>query len=560
MTRRHILITSVFIFVATMMTFVNAVNSDFVNWDDDAYIVKNPHIRQLDGTTVSWAFSNSYFYSWIPLTLLSHATDVALWGLNPKGHHFTGVLLHSFNATWIFLAGVLLFRLGESASKHSAYVMRGGFTAAMLLGSGVCALLFAMHPLRVESVAWVSGRKELLCTFFLVPAFASYFFWRFRRRERWLVATYILFALALLSKPVAVMFPFVLVIVDAWWLKRGETKSALFGYFVEGKILMMLMSAAVVLINMSGPRGVAGNVFGEIGIVERLLFFPYAVLFYVWKMLAPFDLSPVYPELNRTLLLLSPLVLVAAGYALFALKAKRRTGLATAFLAYIVFIAPTFVGVPTGLQPLADRYTYLSTIPLFLFVGGCGEWWWRRSSSSPGKLYQREALFVLLFILCGINAYRTVRHVSIWHNSVSLWSQAVRYAPSSRNEFEARKPYLKPDYLDALTMLGTAYYDSQNPEKAADAFRMIVLLDSCNAEGYHRLGYIQAGQGLIDSSKASFKKAIACNVRHAKAHFDLGMLLTQQDSLSAALPSLRTSARLGFHDAQEFLRVRGIEW
>jgi hypothetical protein len=560
-TRLHVVIISLFIFVASLMTFVNAVNADFVNWDDDVYVVENTHIHQLQTENIKWMFSSFYYYSWIPVTLLSHALDVALWGMNPKGHHLTSVLLHAFNAVWIFLVGTLLLAISkDSKQPPDTTSLFDRLTTSIVLGSAIGAFLYAMHPLRVESVAWVSGRKDLLCAFFLFPSLGFYLIWKTSRGKFSFLATHIFFALALLSKPMAAPFPIILMLVEVWWLDKHSAQASLVKRLIQGKALLLLMGAVAALVTFLGASGGTVNVVQELNLLERFLLPVYAILFYLLKTVMPFDLSPVYPDLNPVLLYVSPVVFVGIMYLCFVLIEKQRAGFVLAFFAYVIILLPTFIGLSSGLQPIADRYTYLSTISIFLLIGGSAEWLWRKSKSSPGKWYQRELIFFVLFVLCGINAYRTVRHTAVWKDSIALWTQALRYSPASRDEYEARRPYLRPSFLDAYTNLGTAYYTKDEKEKAVEQFTRSLALDLRNADSHYNLGNLMFEQGDMDLSLVCFQNAVACDSTYAKAFYNMGIVFTRRDSTDAAMRSFKTAARLGFPDAQRVLKERGISW
>ncbi len=558
-TKLRVLIASVFLFTATMLTFVNAVNAGFVNWDDDVYVTANPYIQHLTPGTVAWLFSHMYYYAWTPLTLLSHALDVAVWGMEPRGHHLTNVVLHSFNAVWMFWVGLLVFALSRE-QRSGSYSLLDRVTSAMMVGSVVAAFLFAAHPLRVEPVAWVSGRKDVLCLFFLLPAFGSYLLWRLKGRERYLAATHVLFVLALLSKPLAVVFPFILMLVDAWWLREESKKVDLLSLVVEGKLLLFLLGVAVAIVTFIGAGRGPVNVVEELTLLDRFFLPAYAMAFYLWKTIVPLDLSPVYPEVPRLWLYLSGLVFVGVTYGCLVLMGKQRTGAGLAFFSYVALLLPVFLGLASGAQPIADRYTYISMVSIFLFVGGCVSWVWSKSAASPGKWYQREALAAVVLLLCGISAYRTLRHVAVWNNSVALWTQAVRYAPATPQEYEARRPYIRPNYPDAFTNLGTAYYDAGDSARAMDQFRHILSLDTCNADAHYNLGTLEYERGNPEASKRRFELAIACDSTYAKAYYNLGIIYSRRDSTAQALAMFQKAARLGMLDAQRILSASGYRW
>ncbi len=559
MTKLRIVLVSMFVFAATMLTFVNAVHADFVNWDDDVYVTSNPRVQHLTPDTVAWMFTHPYYYAWTPLTLLSHALDVAVWEMNPFGHHLTNVVLHAFNAVWLFWVGMLVFARTHSERSGSPVLLER-ITAAMIVGSAIAALLFATHPLRVEPVAWVSGRKDLLCVFFLLPAFGAYLLWRFKEIEAYLVAVHVLFALALMSKPLAVVFPFVLVMLDAWWLHDPSKKPDLLSVVVEGKLLLFLMSIVVAVVTFIGAGRGPANVVGELTLIDRFFLPTYAIAFYLWKTIVPLDLSPVYPDVPRAWLYVSGLLFVGITYGCLVLMGKQRAGAALAFFTYVALLLPVFLGLASGAQPIADRYTYISMISIFLFVGGCAYWVWSTSAASPGKWYRREALAFVLLLLCGISAYRTIRHLAIWNNSVSLWSHAVRYAPTTPQEYERRRPYLRPHYPDAFTNLGTAYYYAGDAEKAMEQFHHILTFDTCNADAHYNLGTLEYERGNPEASKQRFERAVACDSTYAKAYYNLGIIYAKRDSTAQALAMFQKAARLGMLDAQRVLGASGYRW
>jgi len=199
-------------------------------------------------------------------------------------------------------------------------------------------------------------------------------------------------------------------------------------------------------------------------------------------------------------------------------------------------------------------------MPIFIFVGGCVEWLWRKSAMSPGKLYQRKVVIAALLILCAVSSYRTIRHTAIWNNSVSLWTHALRYAPATREEFESDKPYMKPNYLDAYTNLGAAYYAANHKEKAIEQLNNALLLDNRFADAHYNLGNLLFEQGDVEGATVGFKNTIVCDSTYAKAYYNLGIIYAKKDSVEQAVESFRRAARLGFPDAQKVLSERGYSW
>jgi protein O-mannosyl-transferase len=545
----------IFIFVLTTMTFVNAVNADFVNWDDDAYVTENPLVQSLSPASIVEMFTTSHFYSWVPLTLLSHAVDVALWGMSPKGHHLTNVLLHSCNAVMLFLACFVLMK----TLKHHGANGFSGEHPSILVGSVIAALLFALHPLRVESVAWVSGRKDLLCAFFLLPSFFSYLLWRQKSRRWVLNVSIVLFACALLAKPSALAFPVVLLLVDILLLKHEDETNLVKNLFTD-KILFFLLSAVVGCITLMAAGTGKVNVVAELSLLERIALPAYMFTFYLWKTLIPVNLSPVYPELDTFILTLSILAAIGALGGFWMLLKKKQGAIPLAFFGYILFLFPILFGLSSGLQPLADRYSYIATMSIFMLIAAVIEWLWRTSAASQAKKYRRAMLFGVLIAICALSCYQAIRHVAVWSNSVTLWTQAARYVPATREQYEQRRPYMRPNHLDALINLGTAYYAGGNTGAALDQFRRMLLLDDRSADAHYNIGNLLYEKGDVDGSIVSLEKAVALDSLYAKAHYNLGIILVNKGEPERALKYLQTSARLGFADAQRLLQQQGLGW
>lgn len=540
-----------------MMSFVNSVHAEFVNWDDDVYVVNNPLVQKFSAGNIEKMFTQTYYYAWIPLTLLSHAVDFAVWEWNAKGHHLTNVVLHSANATALFLVCLLLFDAGRTGDDVRPLFYR--LAPSIVVGSAIGAMLFAMHPQRVESVAWVSGRKDLLCAFFLIPSFGAYVRWRMSSYERWRWISVALFALALLAKPIAAPFPLVLLAVDLWLGRNKSRRQFSTAQMLVSKAPFFALSIIVGAIAIVAASGGSVNVLAELNRIERILLPIYTLCFYVWKLIVPLDLIPIYPELERWLLYLSPFAVALTVYGCSHLWKQQRRGIVIALVSYALMVLPTMLGLGTGMQPLADRYSYLSTITLFVLVGGCIEWLWRKSGLSRGKLFQREMFAVLLLAICAVAAYRTIRHTGVWKNSIEVWTQVLRYAPATKEEHDARKPYMKPNFLDARINLGAAYYAADNKDKAWESFSSVLMLDSCNADGHYNLGMLLVEGGEVADAERAFTNAITCDPQYAKAFHNLGVLSAGRDSLKS-LEMFRGAARLGFADSQVLLRQRGEQW
>lgn len=343
-------IVALLLFFGTLALYYPALQNGFVNYDDPAYVTSNPHVQQgLTKRSVAWAFSSTAEANWHPLTWLSHMLDVQLFGLRPAGHHAQSVLWHAVNV-------VLLFLL---LAKATGFLGR----------SAVVAALFAVHPLNVESVAWVSERKTVLCTFFLLLALAAYGWYVKRPRASLYLLVALLFALGLMAKPMLITLPFLLLILDFWPLERFP-QTPLNKLVIE-KIPLLALSAASAAITLYAQR--AGGAVGStqlLPLAMRVKNAIYSYLIYLDKTLWPARLAVFYPHPEGALSLWkvagAAVILIAITIAFQHFRESRY--LLLSWLWFLITLAPVIGIVQVGRQAWADRYAY---IPLWgLFVIG----------------------------------------------------------------------------------------------------------------------------------------------------------------------------------------------
>jgi len=429
--------------IVTTLVYLPALRGEFVEWDDTGYVLENFHIRDMNATFFRWAFTTFDQSNWHPLTWISHALDYAVWGLRPYGHHLTSVLLHVLNTVIVGMLAATLVTAGRRQGAAGAAGDRADEPEAAIAGA-VTAVLFGVHPLHVESVAWVAERKDVLCAlFFLLSALA---YCRFAAlapspgiralREAW--RPYLLalgcFAAALLSKPMAVSLPCLLLILDAYPFRRiGSWRSA----WAAGteKLPFVLLSAGAAALTLSAQR--AGGALGwtyVIALPTRLLVAARSLLAYLGKMAFPLDLVPFYPyptgvSWTRAEDLVPVAFVLAATAAALAVARSRPVWLAV-WAAYVVSLSPVLGLVQVGAQAMADRYTYLPSIGPFLLAGVGVAMGFRGAR----RRFRRRVPVVLgiaavLLALCGL-AYLAERQIAVWRTSVSLWDYVIEREPT----------------------------------------------------------------------------------------------------------------------------------
>jgi protein O-mannosyl-transferase len=411
--RKRNTILCLLLVLLTLAAYNPIARNEFTNYDDNAYITDNPHVRAgLTWETVKWAFTSYDAANWHPLTWLSHALDCQLFGLNPVGHHYVNVLFHAANA-------VLLFLLLES-------------TTGLIWPSIVVAALFALHPVNVESVAWAAERKNMLSMlFFLLTLFAYGWYVRRSTAKRYAVVA-ALFALGLMAKPEIITLPFVLLLWDYWPLRRmaagrfgahpvaladtPATRSLWFLFFE--KLPLLLLSAGSAVITIVAQRG--GNAVRTAPIQLRIGNAIVAYVRYIGKAFWPVHLAVLYPHLGR---FLPTWQIVVSGTILVLLTAlivrSRRDYVIVGWFWFLGTLVPVIGLVQVGVQSMADRYAYLSFVGLFVAV----IW----SVAEFARKRNIEVVWlalpaVLVLTACGM----VTRHqIGYWSDSETLWRHTL---------------------------------------------------------------------------------------------------------------------------------------
>ncbi|MEE8574733.1 MAG: hypothetical protein V3T30_04900, partial [Thermodesulfobacteriota bacterium] len=365
--------------VVTFIVYLPTLQNGFVNWDDQGYVYNNPNIRILDIDFFRWALSTPVLGNWHPLTMLSHAVDYALFGLNPRGHHLTSIVLHSVNTILVFF---LTFTLVNNKKSGNAVMGNESLLTARITAL-VTALLFGLHPLHVESVAWVSERKDLLYAFFYLLTLLTYLTYaRGSAKNRVIpyASALILFTLSLLSKPMAVTLPVVLLLIDYYPLGRfrvhGPTGLKAYRRIFLEKIPFFLLSLIFTAITIETQKS-AGALEMEIApFLERLLISLRGYGFYIYKSFIPVNLAQVYPYPDTIGLFkleyLASIILIAI-ITLLSIKYVRKPNENKLFITlwayFLVTLLPVIGLVQAGQQSAADRYTYLPGLAIFILIG-----------------------------------------------------------------------------------------------------------------------------------------------------------------------------------------------
>ncbi|MFH0945291.1 MAG: hypothetical protein V2A76_08855 [Planctomycetota bacterium] len=421
--------------LCTYLTFAGALENEFISLDTADYVVRNEHIRSFSAENVRWMFLEAHSSNWHPLTWMSHALDYSWYGLAPRGHHLTSVLIHALNAALACLL-FLLIGLRIPSLRNRA-----------LLGAGISALLYAVHPQRVESVAWVAERKDVLCQLFSLVTLIFYLLAADKGRQRWtwLSASLLAFALALLSKPMAVTLPVVMLILDVYPLGRIEVTPALrlrTGFrpvipILAEKLPFFLLTAASILLAI-WAQGSEGSIvsLAAIDFGTRVSNALVALPFYFSKMLAPVNLSFFYevPPIEALRGWAGALIAAAVllGVSVHAIRAfgKGSRHWLVALLYLLVAISPVIGIIFVGRAGAADRYTYMPTMPYFAVIG-----FWIAGGLVGGSGGRRTLLRAgaagATLLLAATLSYLSFDRVKDWRSDFTIWKAAVEANPNS---------------------------------------------------------------------------------------------------------------------------------
>jgi tetratricopeptide (TPR) repeat protein len=562
---------AVFLVLGTFAAYWRVQGNEFVDYDDGDYVFENAVVQQgMTASGVVWAFTSGHASNWHPLTWLSHMLDCDLFGLSAGGHHLTSLIFHALNSVVLF--GVL--RRLTRRCWPSAFV----------------AAFFAIHPLHVESVAWAAERKDVLSTFFGLLALLAYAHYAraselHRSNSRLAYAFSLLFyALSLMSKPMLVTLPFVLLLLDYWPLGRI---AAVAGQCAEGqgglcsavaacwrrvvaeKTPFFLLAAISCVITFLVQRGATVMGLDSHGLAARLGNACTAYVVYVRKLVWPLDLAFFYP-----LMPVATWVAVTCGVLLLALTllvvVQRRAwphGL-VGWLWFVGMLVPVIGLVQVGEQAMADRYTYLPAVGVFIALTWSADAWLR---DRPSHIPAVTGLALLGLLCCGVLTWKQTGH---WRNSRTLLERALAVTENNflahnnlgvilakegdgtaaaRHFREAIR--MKPTYARAQRNLAGTLLQMGRTEEAAEQYRVAAELAPQDAESLRQLGTTLAQLGKLDEAAAACARAAALAPADALARYDYGLVLTLQGRFRDAATQLEASLRLNRDDPLTHLQL-----
>jgi tetratricopeptide (TPR) repeat protein len=536
------LVYLVLIFV-TLVVFHQLPSHDFINLDDDILVYENPHVHAgLNKEGIAWAFTTFEAYNYHPLTWLSHMLDYQLFGLRPGMHHLTNLLFHLMNTALLLLV----------LRRMTGTLWRSGFVAA----------LFALHPLHVESVAWVAERKDLLSAFFWLLTMWAYARYAERPGLNRYLPVLLFFGLGLLAKPMVVTLPFVLLLLDFWPLGRMqfhqvgndsrplEPKVPIFRLVWEKIPLFALAAISIVVTFAAQQKGGSLKSFEAFPLTTRIANALISYVSYIGKMMWPHNLAVYYPYSGSVPVWQA----VGAGLALICLTvflmgaARKRPYLAVGWLWYLGTLVPVIGLVQVGSQAMADRYTYLPLVGLFIAIA------WGVPSLFAGWHHRQSILAISATILLSGFTVCTWLQLRHWQNSITLFQHTVHV--TTNNHFahnnlgvalahngrldEAMSQYsealrLKSDASEVHNNLANVLAARGQVDEAIVHYLKALRLEPDYDKAHNNLGNALAGEGKVEEAINHYSEAIRINPDYAGAHYNLGNALAAQGSVDEAI-------------------------
>lgn len=505
----------------TFVAFWPALSAGFLNWDDDLLLLQNTNWRGLSLGHFGWMFTTTYMGPYQPLAWLSYAIDDKLWGLRPAAFHATNLVLHALSAALFYLLARRLLRLATQASG-----------LLLDLSSAAAALLFSVHPLRVESVAWITERRDVLCGVFFFGALLCYTSAAERqlaghRRRTIGPGCVALVVLCALSKGWAMTLPALMLVLDFYPLRR-RPQTPWSRLIIEKSPIFVIAALTAVVAYVGQRTGAEGpQKFAHRGLAERIAEAADAILFYPAKTVWPSNLLPIY-ELPANIRLTAPryaaAVLVVSAATIAAWLARRRWPAALAgWSAYLLTIAP-FVGiVHAGNQIVADRYSYLSCLAFSLLGVACLPF----AARKPGHRTLTAVTFAAFFVIVSVLAVQTWRLTIAWQDSLSLWRRAVAINPQS---------------WVSQCNLGDALRKSGNPANAKEHFERALAINPQAGVAWLNLGEILKEDARYPEAEAALVHAVSHHPEPALASLHIGEICARTNRPDEALANFLAAA------------------
>jgi tetratricopeptide (TPR) repeat protein len=567
--QKHSIFVVLMLIILILGVYWSVQNYEFINFDDYIYVTENSHTQSgitLDG--FRWAFGTKYFGLWNPLVWLSFMLDYQLFGFNAGGYHWTNVIIHIFNTILLFF----LFRNLTGAVWRSAFV----------------AALFAIHPINVESVAWVAERKNVLSTFFWMLTMLSYVWYVKQPNWKRYLPVFVSFALGLMSKPMLVVLPFVLLLLDYWplnrtaintqnetniqaTLKAGKEK---LNFLILEKAPLFILSTILICITIYSPQSGSAPQSKRIiasFFIQRInnAIFSYAM--YLKKLFWPMDLSISYLYLNIAIwhLFLSAIFLIIITI-IVCKYFKKYPYLTVGWFWYLGTLIPVLGIVQIGEHTMADRYAYVPFIGLFVMIA------WGAEQISSKKIYLKKPfIFASVLIIVFLSA-ATYNQIKLWANTVTLFEDALKKDPNNYvayavmghemlNNGENEKALycydmalkLNPRFYGAYINEGLVLMTMGKRYDALKFFEKAMRLDKFQADAYYDIAKFYMADNKLDESIPYFIKAVEIKPDYKEAYNDLGVVLVKKGRIGEGILQFEKALHINpyYKDSRKNLQI-----
>lgn len=542
--------------VVTFIAFLPSLSNGITNWDDNIYVTENPMVFGLGIENLKAIFSQPIAANYHPITMLSLALNYQLSGADAFGYHLVNLLLHLFNVGLVFYFVWLL-------SKGKKWV------------AFITAILFGIHPMHVESVAWIAERKDVLYAFFFLIGLISYLQYRVKKTTRLYAFTFLWFLLSVLSKPAAVVFPVVLILLDYWRYEQSNSRRKKWNWqkIIVPKIPFFIVSLimGIVTIYTQSHKAIAG--IDTFTFLQKFLFVCYGFVMYIIKAIIPFKLSAFYPypNLKTAVPMVFNFMPIAAMFIIAAIWYSRRytkiVVLGTAFFLINIVLVLQFISV--GAAIMADRYTYIPYIGIFIILGYGFDRFMRQA-----KTKNTVALIAALYI--SILSFLTYERTKIWDNDEIIWTDAIEKYPNSIVALNNRAAYyndseqvdkalsdfnrvlqLNPKYFNSLVGRSSVYRKTGEFEKALKDAKAAIAIDKTDERPYITMGGVYFQQQQYSESLKNIDIALSINPKNTDGVLNKGILLSIEGDFQASVPFFTQHIQLRPDDARAYF-YRGI--
>lgn len=545
--KRYIVLIYAALALVTFAAYQQVRNHEFIDYDDNEYVFENPNVRSgLTSDSIRWAFTAFYANNWHPLTWLSHMLDWQLFGNNPGRHHLTNLLFHIVNT-------LLLFAV---LKRMTGALWRSAFIAAA----------FAIHPLHVESVAWVAERKDVLSSFFWILTMLAYVWYSQKPGVLRYLSVFFAFSAGLLAKPMLVTLPFVLLLLDYWPLGRlkriytekpdnsllAESNGPAFNIssvirLTAEKIPLFVISAASSAVTYYAQhRNEAMKTIEQLLPEVRIINAASSYLGYIVKMFYPVNLVVLYPYSKSPHIGVALLFVAIAAILIFL--SRGRPWLIVGLLWYVGTLVPVIGLVQVGTQAMADRYTYLPSIGIFIIIA------WAVAEITSKLPYRRIILGTLAGLALTALFICTRVQIGYWKDDVTLFGHAIsvtsnnpvmeeRYATAVMKQGrldEAIKHYkralrISPNLFQAHVGMGLVCVRLGKIEEAVEYFEDALQIRPDSARVLNNLGALLAAQGKVDEALAKFERAVENNPGYSRSYYNIALLKVRKEQYNQAI-------------------------